>query len=128
MSAVTRAIAAAMAAQQRLAGETITYRVGEAISVELVAVPTAPQFQLTNDQGVVVDQTQYRDWLVIAAQLETDEGEPITPESGHVIEWTDEKDTPHRFEVGSAGGTEVWRWMDAQQVGRRIHSLEIAAE
>lgn len=128
MSAVGNANRAAMVAQQRLAGEAITYRIGDEFSLELTAVPTAPQFQLTGESTVVIDQTQYRDWQVIADELVRDDDQPIVPDSGHVIDWIDRDGVLHRFEVGSANGSEVWRWMDAQQVGRRIHSLQVSAE
>ena len=116
-----RAIMVALKAQQRLMGLPITYRTGN-VSLELTAVPTSPQSQLVDENGQLITHTTHRDWLVLTSEL-ADDNQPIEPENGHEIEWTDTEGVLHYFSVTPLNGTEVWRWMDAFHVGRRIHSF-----
>lgn len=126
MSAVSRAVLQSLRAQQRAAGESVTYRRGP-LGVGLKAVPTFPQGMLIGEDGQTLATTQHKDWLVIAAELLLD-GSRITPVSGDLVEWTDPQGVLHRYEVGSIAGSEVWHWMDAAHVGLRIHSLLTGTE
>lgn len=119
---VSTALAVALRAQQQLAGEVVTYRIDPDRAFEILAVPTAPQSELVDEQGQVIVHSEHRDWLVFASELEF-EGEQIEPARGHVIEWLNEEDILHHFPVTPLVGTELWRWMDAFHVGMRIHTL-----
>lgn len=119
---VPTALELALRAQQQLAGEEIVYTLPDGRTIELVAVPTAPQRELLDEQGQVIVDSEHLDWLLFAEELALD-GEQVEPERGHTIKRTKEDGTVELFAVTPLNGVELWRWMDAFRIGRRIHTL-----
>ena len=105
-------------------GHSVTYRRDEA-TVSLTAVPTAPLQQVVNDAEAVLEEVQYRDWLIDPDDLVIDSTE-VEPAFGDEIDWEDPNGNTVTFEVVAPVGDQVWRWTDENQTLLRVHSLKTA--
>lgn len=120
------ALTAARAALLATAGETITYRRGNA-TVPLTAVPAMSKYEQLDDAGQVVERTTAQDWLIDPATLELDD-EPTQPLAGDQIDRTIGGEIVTYAVTAPAPRVPPWSWSDATHTWLRVHTTEIAAE
>ena len=108
------------------ASESVTYSRDPYGQVDLDATRGSKPMRTLTDFGPRVDFTM-QDWLVTASDLVIG-GEPVTPRRGDKI-YAVSRGMQQTYEVLSPGGDEpVWRWSDASEVTRRVHSKLITEE
>lgn len=102
-----------------LYGEPVTYRAGDLVIEELVAVPARVDGQqvATAEESVVSSRGQ--DWLIDPAELVDESGEQVEPAHGHTIE----RESGEVYKVQPTDtAQDVWRWSDGSHTWRRVHS------
>ena len=105
-------------ANRSLSGLSITYtRPEDGHSVSVVAIPGYSLHQVDQD-GVVVDEYQSRDFLILASDLILN-GVQVEPKRGDVI-----TDGSYTFKILAQGGQPHWRWVDATRTIYRVFTKE----
>lgn len=104
---------------KQYAGRTVLYRRG-GDSVELTATVGRTEWERADEDGLV-RTWQSRDYVLAAEDLVL-AGEPATPARGdQIVETIDGAE--HVFRVLPAGGTDVYRWVDAGRRLLRVHTI-----
>lgn len=98
---------------------SIVYRRG-AESVEVDATIGRTPFETVNEDGLPI-VIEARDYLIARAELLLG-AVPVTPQSGDVVEETDDDGTPHRYEVMPFGNEPCCRFTDAYRLAWRVHT------
>ena len=108
------------------ASESVTYSRDPYDDLEILATRGSKPMRTLTDLGPRIDFTM-QDWFLAASELVID-GEPVTPRKGDRI-YAVSRGMQQTYEVLSPGGDEpVWRWSDASEVTRRVHTKLIGEE
>jgi len=107
------------------ASDLVTYSRGQ-MSVRLLASGGPQPLRAEGDVGVRVEWAN-RDWLIAAADLVLG-GNVVEPAKGDVIRLDDATGATHVYQVLALPGEAVWRWSDAHNVLRRVHSKYVGTE
>ena len=102
----------------------VVYERGEE-SVEVQATIGRTVFELADAYGVV-ERTESRDFLVLAADLVPGSQE-VLPERGDRIRETDGAKV-YVYEVMAPGKEPPWRWSDDYRRTLRVHTKHVATE
>lgn len=119
------ALAAGFAAQDALAGETVTLIRGAA-SNTATAVPGRTLTTRISEEGTQTNQ-HIRDWLIAADQYDPLATGPVEPRQGDELTRT-VGTTTERYEVFTPDGfDEPYRFSDRGRTRYRIHTRQIPA-
>lgn len=111
-------------ALQRAGGVTISYVRGAEVIEGIVAI-SAKVRTLDYGNDPIELSGRERDWLVLASDLLL-RNEPIMPERGDAILWTDAEGTSHKFEVLPRVGERCYRHCDQSMTQLRVFTVEVA--
>lgn len=125
MTLLERSAAVRHRALLRAGGVTVVYVRGAETIDTAQAVPAKVQ---TTDYGVEeIELTgRERDWLFSTSDLVL-RGEPIMPQRGDAILWTDAAGTQHKYEVLPRAGERCYRHCDQTLTQLRVFTIEVAA-
>jgi hypothetical protein len=102
----------------------VTYSRGKR-SVEVQATIGRTVFETADAYGVV-ERSESRDFLILAADLVLD-GQAVLPERGDRIREADGEKV-YVYEVMAPGKEPEWRWSDDYRRTLRIHTKQVATE
>jgi len=111
--------------QKRSCGQAITFRRGDSIAAELVAVVGEKLFRYTGSDGADV-VTKTRDFIV-----DTDELLKVgidEPRRGDVISQINRDYVPIEYEVAAPNDEPVFSYVDERQTRIRIHTTDTGPE
>jgi len=116
MTLQARALARHSANLNATAGVAVSYSQGLTTIDDLTATPSQTTRLAIDDEGAetLVNST---DWLVLASDLEG-----LSPNRHDIIEYTDDDDVVHTYEVLPIVGEDVFHRADPLGVILRIHS------